>query len=288
MNISIITASFPLDKQTYKEVGELLQLAYEADGKHYEEVVKYALMPSYDVKGFVVIAYDDTTDKVVAIASAADIIGFNTYEWSALVAPMYRSVGIGSFVIEALREGLAQRDCEGELALVVKNEGREQSFLQRLGYHYSFSEAILEATAVAALPNYDIRPYYNEQQAVTEIYQEAFGDLPEEAIELIAYSTEADGCKLWVAYEGNEVVGTITTTRQGNVQWVTALATKASARGKGVASSMLNWAKYYTLHEGGTKVMIEVEMENEEALSVYKKNHFLLAQQTDYYVRKIR
>ena len=287
MNISIITASFPLDKQTYKEVGELLQLAYEADGKHYEEVVKYALMPSYDVKGFVVIAYDDTTDKVVAIASAADIIGFNTYEWSALVAPMYRSVGIGSFVIEALREGLAQRDCEGELALVVKNEGREQSFLQRLGYHYSFSEAILEATAVAALPNYDIRPYYNEQQAVTEIYQEAFGDLPEEAIELIAYSTEADGCKLWVAYEGNEVVGTITTTRQGNVQWVTALATKASARGKGVASSMLNWAKYYTLHEGGTKVMIEVEMENEEALSVYKKNHFLLAQQTDYYVRKI-
>lgn len=288
MNISIITASFPLDKQTYKEIGELLQLAYEADGKHYEEVVKYALMPSYDVKGFVVIAYDDTTDKVVAIASAADIIGFNTYEWSALVAPMYRSVGIGSFVIEALREGLAQRDCEGELALVVKNEGREQSFLQRLGYHYSFSEAILEATAVAALPNYDIRPYYNEQQAVTEIYQEAFGDLPEEAIELIAYSTEADGCKLWVAYEGNEVVGTITTTRQGNVQWVTALATKASARGKGVASSMLNWAKYYTLHEGGTKVMIEVEMENEEALSVYKKNHFLLAQQTDYYVRKIR
>lgn len=288
MNISIITASFPLDKQTYKEIGELLQLAYEADGKHYEEVVKYALMPSYDVKGFVVIAYDDTTDKVVAIASAADIIGFNTYEWSALVAPMYRSVGIGSFVIEALREGLAQRDCEGELALVVKNEGREQTFLQRLGYHYSFSEAILEATAVAALPNYDIRPYYNEQQAVTEIYQEAFGDLPEEAIELIAYSTEADGCKLWVAYEGNEVVGTITTTRQGNVQWVTALATKASARGKGVASSMLNWAKYYTLHEGGTKVMIEVEMENEEALSVYKKNHFLLAQQTDYYVRKIR
>lgn len=287
MNISIITASFPLDQQTYEEVGELLQLAYEADGKHYEEVVKYALMPSYDVKGFVVIAYDDTTDKVVAIASAADIIGFNTYEWSALVAPMYRSVGIGSFVIEALREGLAQRDCEGELALVVKNEGREQTFLQRLGYHYSFSEAILEATAVAALPNYDIRPYYNEQQAVTEIYQEAFGDLPEEAIELIAYSTEADGCKLWVAYEGNEVVGTITTTRQGNVQWVTALATKASARGKGVASSMLNWAKYYTLHEGGTKVMIEVEMENEEALSVYKKNHFLLAQQMDYYVSKI-
>lgn len=287
MNISIITASFPLDQQTYEEVGELLQTAYEADGKHYEEVVKYALMPSYDVKGFVVIAYDDTTDKVVAIASAADIIGFNTYEWSALVAPMYRSVGIGSFVIEALREGLAQRNCEGELALVVKGEGKEQRFLQRLGYYYSFSEAILESPAVAAMPNYDMREYYNEQQDIAAIYAEAFGDLSEEATELIAYSTEADGCKLWVAYEGDEVVGTITTTRQGNVQWITALATKATARGKGVASAMLAWAKYYTLHEGGTKVMIEVEMENEEALRVYKKNHFLLSQQTDYYVRKL-
>ena len=40
-----------------------------------KEVVKVCAMQSYDVKGFVVLLMTIPTDKVVAIASAADIIG---------------------------------------------------------------------------------------------------------------------------------------------------------------------------------------------------------------------
>lgn len=286
MNISFITASFPLDEQTYQEVLTLVKQTGIEDGVHYEEALKTSLMPQYDSKGFVILAYDDDKDLLIGVTSAMDIIGLNTYEWSSVVAPMYRNLRIGSTMIEALQEALEDRGCEGELALAVRTDGKEKRFLTRLGYYYNFSEAYLSAPAETSTPLYEIKPYLNERTAICELYEEAFGDLYEESVELIDYTTTTAGHMLFVAYDGEQVVGTVTTTRDGSIQWLSALAVKKSERHKGIGTALISWVKHYALQENCTNVLLMVEMDNEAALRIYEKNRFTITQQTDYYIRK--
>lgn len=288
MNISIITASFPIDSETFVEIQELCQIAMEVDGYHYESVLHMTAMSSAELNGFVVLAYDDIAEKLVGIASAVDTIGFHTYEWSIVVAPMYRRVGIGAALASVVQEGFMQRGADGQLALVVAGAPYGRTFVERLGYVYSFSEATLEARAEKMEQTCDmmIRRYVNEHAALVEIYSAAFGDLPEEATELMTYNTSTEGRVLWVAKYGEQVVGTVTSVKEGDVQWVTALAVHPNFEGQGIGSTLLAWVKDYAINNGEHFVMLDVEIENEKALRVYEKAGFLTVMQVDYFVKQ--
>lgn len=288
MNISIITASFPIDSETFIEINELCQVATEVDGYHYESVLKVEAMSFAELNGFVVLAYDDNTEKLVGVASAVDTIGLHTYEWSIVVAPMYRRVGIGSALASVVQEGFTQRGVDGELALVVAGAHYSRTFIEQLGYVYSFSEATLEAHAEKMDQACDltIRRYVNEHTALVEIYSTAFGDLPEESVELIAYNTSTEGRVLWVAKYGEHVVGTVTSVKEGDVQWVTALAVHPNFGGQGIGSTLLAWVKDYAVTNGEHFVMLDVEIENEKALRVYEKAGFFIVMQVDYFVKQ--
>lgn len=288
MNISIITASFPVDVETIAEIKQLCNEAALTDNLHYETVLNFAAFSSYEVKGFVVLAYDDDTNELVGVASATDILGLHTYEWSIVVAPMYRKVGIGSALVAVVRDGFTQRGFDGELALVVEGSPYGRTFIERLGYHYSFSESTLEAKAeeVQLDERVAIRRYVNEHAELVEIFGAAFGDLPEESAELIAYNTSTEGRILWVARIDEKVVGTVTSAKEGDVQWVTALAVHPDYERRGIGSTLLSWVKHYALHNGEKFVMLDVEIDNDKALRVYEKAGFLKVLQVDYFVRK--
>lgn len=288
MNISITTASFPIDMQTLEEIKGLCNVAFEVDGYHYENTLNMALATDYEAKGFFVLAYNDDTEELVGVASAIDVIGLQTYEWSMVVAPMYRRIGIGTALASVMQEGFAQRGAEGELALIVAGAPYGQTFMERMGYAYSFSEATLEAKAEALKKKTDvtIRRYENEHAALVEIFGEAFGDLPEESEELIAFNTSTEGRVLWIACLEEKVVGTVTSAKEGDVQWVTALAVHPDFEGQGIGTALLAWIKDYAFQNGEHFVMLDVEIENEKALRVYEKVGFLTTMQIDYFAKK--
>lgn len=287
MNFSVMTVSFPIDEETYGELKTLCEEAAREDGANYELVMNLQIARNYESSGFFVLVYDDEQNKLAGMASAVDMMGLNTFEWSLLVSPMYRQLGIGNALYNTLQEGLHIRGAAGELALTVENSPTGASYLSEKGYQYSFSEATLEARAELMTP-YDglsIRQFDSvDHQATAQIFCAAFGDTADEAHELIKFNTTTAGLVLWVAELNGNVVGTVTTRKEGDIQWLTALAVHPTYEGRGIGTALLNWVKDYALRGGEKAVLLDVEIENNRALSVYNKAGFMKTLQIDYYV----
>lgn len=287
MNISVMTVSFPLDGETLKEVKLLCEEATIHDYRVYETALGVPMAGSFETKGFMILAYEDDKDVLVGVASAIDLMGLHTYEWSLVVTPAYRQKGIGTALVEALQAGLQERGAEGQLAVVIDGSPFGHTFIENKGFTYSFSEATLEtrAESVKLSKEVEITPYAGEQAELIAIYSEAFGDLPEESEELIAFNTSTKGRKLWLARKDGEVVGTVTTAQENEIQWVTALAVHPNYEGQGIGTAMLSFSKDYASKIGAKFVMLDVEIDNGKALSVYEKAGFMKAQQIDYYIK---
>ncbi|MEK5330175.1 GNAT family N-acetyltransferase [Lysinibacillus sp. FSL W8-0992] len=287
MNISVITVSFPLDKETLNELKILCEEATLNDYRVYETIMNIPLAGSFESKGFMVLAYEDDNDELVGAASAIDLMGLHTYEWSLVVSPAYRQKGVGTALVNVLQAGLQERGAEGQLAVVIDGSPFGHTFIENCGYSYSFSEATLETKAESVELRNDIQiaPFAEEQTELITIYSEAFGDLPSESEELIAFNTSTNGRKLWVAHKDGQVVGTVATVKENEIQWVTALAVHPQYQGQGIGTALLSFSKDYASKQNAKFVMLDVEIENRKAISIYERAGFMKAQQLDYYVK---
>lgn len=286
MNLSAITVSFPLDEETFEELQNLCKIA-EIDGHVYNQVMNLPVARNYDMRGFYVLVYDDEKSELVGAGTAIDLMGLNTYEWSLLVAPMYRQLGIGSAIYNVLKDGMAARGSEGELALAIEGSHFGDEFLQKLGYLYSFSESTLEVKAEVFEQQgpVTLRPFMQKDtEALVSIFSEAFGDIREESLELIDFNTTTEGLVMWTAEIGDEVVGTVTTRKEGEVEWITAFAVAPNKQGQGIGTQILNLVKDYAIRQGEKTILLDVEIENAGALRVYEKAGFMKSTQMDYYI----
>jgi len=283
-----MTVSFPLDGETLKEVTLLCEEATVQDYRVYETIMNVPIASSFENKGFMVLAYEVDKDLLVGAASAIDLMGLHTYEWSLVVTPAYRQKGIGTVLVEGIQVGLNERGAEGQLAVVIDGSPYGHTFIENKGFTYSFSETTLETKAepVTLRGDINIQAYNGEQAELITIYCEAFGDLPEESEELIAFNTSTNGRELWIAYRDGAVVGTVTTAKENEIQWVTALAVHPNCEGQGIGTALLSFSKDYASKVGAAFVMLDVEVDNKKALSVYEKAGFMKAQQIDYYVKQ--
>lgn len=286
MNFSFMTVSFPIDAETLAEIKDVCAQAYEADAVHYESILNVPVAQNYDAQGFFVLVYNDESDQLVGVASAIDMMGLNTYEWTIVVAPMYRQIGLGDAIYNVVRDGLKVRGSNGELALMMEGVGQGRQFLEQRHYAYSFSEATLEvpAEAVVLPAHIKVRPFAsNDTDALVAVFSEAFGDTLEEAQDLIDFNAETEGLELWVAEVVGAVVGTVTTRKEGDAQWISALAVHPNAAGQGVGTALLQFVKDMAFTAGEKVVMLDVEIENDRALSVYEKAGFTKSAQIDYF-----
>jgi mycothiol synthase len=287
MNFSVMTTSFPIDDITYDEIKQLCDSSYEIDGVHYDAILNLPVATDYNAKGFLVLVYNDSDDALVAVASAIDLMGFNTFEWTMLVQPMYRNIGLGTSLYHALQKEMVKREAAGQLALMMQdNKGYGSTFLQRKGFSYSFSEVTLEAKAEHRTweNHISIRSFMSTDTAkLIQVFCEAFGDEEAEALDLIEYNSTHEELLMWVAEVSGEVVGTVTTRKEGFSQWITALAVHPKAEGQGVGSALINSVKKLAQTQGELYVKLDVELENDRALAIYNKTGFIKVAQIDYF-----
>lgn len=287
MNFSFMTVSFPVDEMTFNEMVQLCDESYAADQVHYNKILNIPSAMNYETIGFLVLAYHDESDQLVGVASAIDLIGLNTYEWSLLVHPMFRKMGIGNMLYEVMQQSLQTRQSAGDLALVMEKERSfHKHFVEKKGYKYSFSEVTLEARATfGEVPaNFVMRPFDQEDtEILLETFVLAFGDTEEEAMDLIDFNTTDSRLCMWTAERDGQIVGTVTTRKEGETQWITAFAVHPQFERQGNGSAILQFVKNYAASNGEKLVLLDVELENKQALSVYEKVGFSKSEQVDYY-----
>lgn len=287
MNLFAMKASYPLDDLTLQEMNTLISNSeYPAHVDLYE-VMQFARLQDATCNGFLVLAYDDDVDQLIGAVNAYDLFGMNAFEWSMVVHPDYRNIGIEEVLIEGLKHGLNERESTGEMAAIV-SIAKYNALLEEQGYEYNSSKYQMAAKP-AKLVDETITVIPFEQAhlpQLQQIFAEGFGDLPEETAEMAALMEEEESSQLWMVLRDKAVVGTFTTAVVADDVWLTSVATKEQFRNQGIALSMLNWVKNYTCEKNFSSIAVEVESDNPAAVQLYKKSGFNITTQIDYFVVK--
>lgn len=280
-----MTVSFPVDVETASEISQLIKKTGLEDQVSYEQALNLPAITDEAVKGFAVVAYDD--EDVVGVVTAIDMIGIHSYEWSGLVSPHFRRRGIGKALLTTLNKNLEARGAESELALLVKDSPHGKAFFESEKYEWNFSEATLRADAKSSAGSHivKIKPLTNEHESLTQILMNAFGDTEEEVQVLVNFNESNPTRHIFVANVEKETVGTVTVVEDEDILWVTALATISERQGQGIGSSMLAFVLAEAVTLGYQKVMLDVEIDNDRALSLYEKAGFSPVMQVDYYIK---
>lgn len=285
MDITILTVSFPIDVETSSEIQTLVKKNEALESTNYEQILNIPVMTDPLSKGFAVLAY--ANEDLLGVITAIDMIGIHAYEWSALVHIDYRRQGVGQALIKELHRNLEVRGFESELALTIKESQAGTAFLQQAGYEWNFSEATLKAEVNSAVKQLDVEvvPYTKEKIEITRILMSAFGDSKDEVHTMLDFNVSNPSRHVFIAKKQQEVVGTVTVVEENKILWVTALATEPSQQGQGIGSGLLAFAQVEGKRMACESVMLDVEIDNDKALSVYEKAGFLPIIQVDYYVK---
>ncbi|QUG40363.1 GNAT family N-acetyltransferase [Psychrobacillus sp. INOP01] len=285
MNISVMTVSLPLDQETIEEVNQLIAEARTVDKVDYTSLLSVEELSDFYTKGFCVIAYDDDSDRLVGVLTSIDRIATLDFEWSSVVLPSVRRLGIGERLVIELGRNLEVRGAAADIALMPEGSEAGQQFLHKFGYALDFSERTMLADAekVELDSEVEVYRYTDEESEIIEVLVSAFGDTEEEAKELIAFNTQTPGRLMMIAKLRDELVGTVTLVDDGEKLWVTGLAVHENARGRGVATYLLNWSKNEANRMGKASVYLDVETDNDQALSIYEKAGFTTVSNTHFY-----
>ncbi|MFC4410771.1 GNAT family N-acetyltransferase [Chungangia koreensis] len=284
MELSTFAISFPIDQETLEELKELIEECEHSDGRSYRQILNEWAWTSAETKGFTVVAYDE--ERLVGVISAVDMIGVHVYEWSCVVSPSDRRQGVGMELFNTLKENMELRGAEGNLGLAISDSESGKAFMQKMDYHYEFSETTLEAEAFngeETAERLKINMYDGEYEELAPILMAAFGDTEEEVMALIDFNSHDASRTIWLVFEEGEAVGTVTTVEAEDSLWITALAVHPSQTGKGIGSTLLKHCRFEAGRKEKEKVMLDVEIDNKEALSIYKRAGFSNVLQVDYY-----
>ncbi len=286
MDLSIMTVSLPLDVDTLEEMISLVQAASKEDFINYDATLSIDELTDYAITGFCILAYDDEEDKLVGAISALDRMSTLDFEWSTLVLPSYRQIGIGSKLLKEFFRNLELRGAVGDLALMDEKASIGKRILRANGYSLEFAELTMAADAIEwKEQDIEVTPYKDETSELISILSEGFGDTEDEVTQLISLNTQAANRQMMIVKVSSKVVGTVTLVSSDNKLWVTGLAVQKESRGKGIATSILKWTKHKAYQLGKKTVYLDVEMDNEVALSIYQGAGFKQLEHILYYRR---
>ncbi|QHJ70406.1 GNAT family N-acetyltransferase [Planococcus halotolerans] len=269
MELSLSIASFPLDSETIQDMWELLKMSY----RDYSKPLFEASWHLADVPGFAVLAYTEN-NELLGFAAAADLIGLDSYEWSAFVHPDYRRLTIGSALAGGVAYGLQQRQAVEGLAAFIEEEGAKD-FIASLGYQLDFKEIELEAEPLAdfELPGgLTIISYDGQIEKLENLMVAAFD---EDVLPVVHYNIEKDDREVFIMKRDGELLASASLTKEEDESglWITAFAVDPIEQGKGYGKAFLLWCRHYAMQQGKKRAVLEVETEN-DALTVYQKAGF--------------
>jgi ribosomal protein S18 acetylase RimI-like enzyme len=211
--------------------------------------------------------------------------GHPTLELAGMVDPAHRRQGIGSALLAAGLAAIEGRGYTRALLVVPRSTPAGEAFARAHGGELEHSEHFLALTTMPAQgpvdPALTLRPA--EPDDVTEvmrILEAGFGwTPPADSVQARADRAEQS----LVAERNGTIVATLRTTRTGSGAAIYGLAVDPPLQGRGIGRELLTRVCRQLRADGAEEVTLEVAVDNDRAIELYRSVGFQQRTREDYY-----
>lgn len=213
-------------------------------------------------------------------------------EITAFTHPDFRRRGCFTTLRRAMEKELLRRGIPSQLYVVDRLFSPGKKVIQSLGAEYEFSEYRMQLAGplpspAPVVPGMTLsRPKTSEIPFLIKIMSEAFGD-PLSDVEARANEFfRSPKRTLYTIGLNGEIAGMIGVYKEGQVDYIHGFCLDADYRGKGLGkAALIRTAALCRELNPDREIYLEVETENENALSLYLKAGFRTRRVFDYYRR---
>lgn len=224
-----------------------------------------------------------------------ELIGFlglyglgSEIEITGMVHPDSRRQGIFTKLFQAARQEFQTRNCSKVLLVTERSSESGTGFVKHVGSRYAFSEYRMRFAekAVPDFPQQGItlrKVGQTDLPELRQLHSECF-DLPEDGDEY----TPAAYDSLYIAELEGESIGKIGVSIEGQNSYIFGFGIRPERRGHGYGREVLSRVLQELLSQRRTPAILEVAVENETALSLYRSCGFREMTVYDYYELSLR
>jgi ribosomal protein S18 acetylase RimI-like enzyme len=202
-------------------------------------------------------------------------------EACGMVHPEYRRRGIGRALVAAVREQYWQRGIERWFLICDEASPSGPAFARALGARRRMAEYRMEWTgepAEGARTPTELLTFHHvsvpERERFLQTVTSAFEDPMEEVRERYAQRFQEANRQYYLASRDGEPIGTVGLCAEGSVSYITTLGVASARRGRGFGRQILRWVLDVLSQSGVATIRIEVQTDNERALSLYQSCGF--------------
>lgn len=230
-------------------------------------------------------AEDGIVLGVVTLSSGAHV------ELLALVHPDHRRTGIGRALLEAARAECRRRGLSEILLVSEESSFAGPSFAQVAGGRYRFSEHLLEfdpatVSLASAPPDESMalrEAVAGDAETVARLFSACFDDPEERRCSQISTWLRDPEQHVYLGWLDGQAVAVLRVASNGATADLNTFGVHPAFRGRGLGRQMLERVVRGLLGEGKT-ARIEVQTDNENALSLYLSCGFRTVTTYRYYV----
>jgi ribosomal protein S18 acetylase RimI-like enzyme len=205
-------------------------------------------------------------------------------ELAGMVDPAKRRTGIGSAMLTAALRIAPERGYDRALLVTPRSTDAGRSFAAAHGGELDHSEHFLVLGDTPAPPTSDpgvtLRPAVDsDAPEVMRILATSFGHEPTG----FSLTTDDETERTWVIEQDARTVGTLRLTRDGSIGSVYGFGVDPARQGQGIGRAALVQACRWLRDGGATRVTLEVEVDNDNALGLYLSVGFERWATDDYF-----
>lgn len=207
-------------------------------------------------------------------------------EITGMIHPDYRRQGLFTKLLHVAGQQALSQGCSRMLLITEHSSEAGTSFVKHMGSRYAFSEYRMKFAekAVPDFPQHGITLRKTGQKDFPEIlrlHKECFG-LPENENGYAPVGYDS----IYIAELEGESIGKIGVSIEGQNSYIFGFGIKPGNRGRGYGREVLSRVLLELLSRQITPAILEVAVENEKALSLYRSCGFKEVTVYDYYELK--
>lgn len=284
-----------MNEKHYKEIKQLETLCLDHEPITLKLELEYKLSTATSNQKS---SYDKKANSEFLCYQNQELIGYfgicnfdgRTQEITGMVHPNHRNKGVGTMLLKKIKEELDVKKSTRVLFLCDKKSTSGQRFIRRLVSEYDVSEYEMYL-------NY--KAYQNIQKPISELsFRKADNN---DALELTSQNAIYYGCDIseltmimpeeeaingyvtYIAELDNKPIGKVNIQISTEVAGIYGVGVRPEFRGRGYGRSILNYAIERLLELKAKQIMLQVEVENANALNLYTSLGFEVMSTMDYF-----